>query len=113
MYLATLRARWWSCSSLSHLVCHTAHTAKRVRDGRLFIFSVLSTCGGTGSVSCEMPETMWLVYLISPRYGPSRHHELEKLEASFPGTLVDWKTLYSAPLTTWSAEALSSKCIGE
>ena len=42
-----------------------------------------------------------LLYLISPKYDTSRHHELKRLEASFPGTLVDWKTLYSAPLDHW------------
>lgn len=53
---------------------------------------------------------MRLVYLISPKYEPERHRELELLEASFPGTLVDWKTLYSSPLTAWKVEDLSPKC---
>lgn len=54
-------------------------------------------------------EGIKLLYLISPKYEVDRQQELEHLEASFPGTLVDWKTLYSAPLDHWSeAELLKS-----
>ena len=45
-----------------------------------------------------------LLYLIGPKYGLNRHEELERLEDTFPGTLVDWKTFYSAPLSHWKDE---------
>ena len=63
-----------------------------------------------GELKKARDDGMKLVYLVSPRYRPSRHHELELLEASLPGTLADWKTLYSSPLTTWSRDDLRAKC---
>ena len=68
-------------------------------------------CGDwLGELKRARDDGMKLVYLISPRYDPSRHKELEQLESTFPGTLADWKTLYSSPLTTWDQGNLTAKC---